>query len=241
MTPDELVHEASGTKVEVRDPSGPDERPDNQGPRPLLRGWFHAGTFVAWLIGGPFLIAAGPDAGSKAALSIYVAAMLAMFGISALFHRVRWSAPAWRKMRRADHSAIFVGIAGTSTAVAGLALTGWPQVLILSLVWGGAAAGIALRQLWLDAPQWAVAVPYVVVGWCSLIVAPQLVHSLGGVGFALMLVAGIAYPAGALVYARKRPDPWPEVFGFHEIFHACTVVGAVTFALLIGLIALPHY
>ena len=106
--------------------------------------------------------------------------MLVMFGTSALFHRLRWSAPAWRRMRRADHSAIFVGIAGTSTAVAGLALSGWSQVTGAQPWSGrGAAAGIALRQVWLDAPQWAVAIPYVVVGWCSLIVAPQLVRSLG--------------------------------------------------------------
>ena len=182
-----------------------------------------------------------PMRGSKAALTVYVLAMLAMFGVSAAFHRVRWSAPAWRRMRRADHSAIFVGIAGTSTAVAGLALSGWPQALMLSLVWTGAVAGIVLRQVWLDAPQWAVAIPYVVVGWCSLIVAPQLFRALGGVGFALMLVAGVAYTAGALIYARKRPDPWPEVFGFHEAFHACTVIGAGTFAYLVAFIALPRY
>ncbi|HWE66905.1 MAG TPA: hemolysin III family protein [Acidimicrobiales bacterium] len=214
---------------------------DNLGQRPLLRGWLHVGAFVAWLVGGPFLIAAGPDAGSKAALSVYVLAMLAMFGVSASFHRLRWSAAAWRRMRRADHSAIFVGIAGTSTAVSGLALTGWSQVLMLSLVWGGAIIGIVLRQVWLDAPQWAVAVPYVVVGWCSLTVAPQLVHSLGWVGFSLMLVAGLAYTVGALVYARKRPDPFPGVFGFHEVFHACTVVGAATFAYLVAFVALPRY
>ena len=122
-------------------------------------------------------------------------------------------------MRRADHSAIFVGIAGTTTAVAGLALTGWAQVLVLAMVWGGAVAGIALRQVWLDAPQWVVAIPYVVVGWCPMVVAPQLVRSLGWAGFVLMLAAGLAYTAGALVYARKRPDPWPRVFGFHEVFH----------------------
>ena len=97
---------------------------------------------------------------------------------------------------------------------------------MVSLVWTGAIAGIVLRQVWLDAPQWAVAVPYVVVGWCSLIVAPQLFRALGGVGFALMLIAGVAYTAGALIYARKRPDPWPDVFGFHEVFHTCTVIGA---------------
>jgi hemolysin III len=214
---------------------------DNRGPRPLLRGWFHVGAVVAWLIGGPFLIAAAPDAGTRAALIVYVVAMLTMFGVSALFHRIRWSAPAWRRMRRADHSAIFVGIAGTSTGVAGLALSGWPEALMLSLVWTGAVTGIVLRQVWLDAPQWAVAIPYVVVGWCSLAVAPQLVRSLGWVGFALMLVAGAAYTCGALIYARKRPDPWPGVFGFHEVFHFCTVVGAGVFAYLVAFIALPRY
>ena len=214
---------------------------DNRGERPLLRGWLHAGAFFAWLVGGPFLIAAGPDAAATAELAIYVAGMLAMFGTSAAFHRLRWSAPAWRRMRRADHGAIFVGIAGTSTAVAGLALTGWAEVLVLAMVWAGAAAGIALRQLFLDAPQWVVAIPYVVVGWCPVIVAPQLVRSLGWVGFALMLAGGLAYTAGALVYARKRPDPWPRVFGFHEVFHACTLVGAGLFAYLVAFIALPRY
>src|SRR5580704_17879240 len=111
---------------------------DNRGERPLFRGWLHAGAFVAWLVGGPFLIAAGPDAAATAELAIYVAGMLAMFGTSAAFHRLRWSAPAWRRMRRADHGAIFVGIAGTSTAVAGLALTGWAEVLVLAMVWAGA-------------------------------------------------------------------------------------------------------
>ena len=164
---------------------------DNRGQRPLLRGWLHAGAFFAWLVGGPFLIVAGPDAWATAALSVYVAGMLAMFGTSAAFHRLRWSAPAWRRMRRADHSAIFVGIAATCTAVAGLALTGWAEVLVLTMVWAGAAAGIALRQVFLDAPQWVVAIPYVVVGWCPIIVAPQLVRSLGWAGFALMLAAGL--------------------------------------------------
>jgi hemolysin III len=213
----------------------------NRGQRPLLRGWLHVAAFVAWLVGGPFLIAAGPDAGAKAALTVYVVGMLVMFGTSAAFHRLRWSAPAWRRMRRADHSAIFIGIAATSTAVAGLALTGWARALVLAMVWTGAVAGIALRQLWLDAPQWMVAIPYVVVGWCPVIVAPQLVRSLGWAGFWLMMAAGFVYTAGAVVYALKRPDPWPRVFGFHEVFHACTLVGAAMFAYLVAFIALPRY
>jgi hemolysin III len=215
---------------------------DNRGDRPLLRGWLHLAAFVGWLVGGPFLIAAGPDAGTTAALAVYVASMLVMFGTSAAFHRLRWSARAWRRMRRADHSAIFVGIAGTNTAVAALALTGWAQVVVLALAWGGAAAGITLRQVWLDAPQWVVAIPYVAVGWGPpIVVAPELLHQLGLRGFLLMLAGGAAYTAGALVYARKRPDPWPRVFGFHEVFHACTLVGAALFACVIAFIALPAY
>jgi hemolysin III len=218
------------------------KRADNQGHRPLLRGWLHVVAFFGWLVGGPFLIAAGPNTGTKAALAVYVAGMLVMFGTSAAFHRIRWSAPAWRRMRRADHSAIFVGIAGTTTAVAALALTGWVEAVVLVLAWGGAAAGVALRQVWLDAPQWAVAVPYVVVGWGPpAVAAPALVHALGWLGFSLMLAGGCAYTAGALVYARKRPNPWPRVFGFHEVFHACTLVGATLFACLVAFVALPRY
>jgi hemolysin III len=214
---------------------------DNRGERPLLRGWLHVVAFVGWLIGGPFLIAAGPDALAKAVLSIYVFGMLAMFGTSAAFHRVRWSAPAWRRMRRADHSAIFIGIAATTTPVATLALTGWARVVLLALVWASAAAGIALRQIWLDAPQWVVAIPYVFVGWCPVVVAPQLVRSLGWGGFWLMVAGGVADTAGALVYARKRPNPWPRVFGFHEVFHACTLVGSALFACLVAFVVLPRY
>ena len=172
------------------------------------------GRLAAWLIGGPFLIAAGPDAWAKAALSVYVGGMLVMFGTSAAFHRLRWSAPAWRRMRRADHSAIFVGIAGTSTAVAGLALRGWAEVLVLAMVRAGAAVGVGLRQVWLDAPQWVVAIPYVVVGWCPVIVAPQLVRSLGWAGFGLMLAGGAPHGGAASPSASGR-DPWLDALCFH--------------------------
>jgi hemolysin III len=213
----------------------------NLGTRPLLRGWLHVAAFFGWLIGGPFLIAAAPDAAATALLSVYVASQLVMFGVSAAFHRVRWSAQAWRRMRRADHSAIFVGIAGTSAAVVGLSLTGVSEVLVLTFVWAGAFAGIAMRQLWLDAPQWVVAIPYVVVGWCPIVVAPQLVRALGWTGFTLVLLGGLVDTAGALVYATKRPDPWPRVFGFHEVFHSCTLIGAALFAYVVAFIALPRY
>ena len=192
-----------------------------------MRGWMHVFAFVAVLIAGPLLILDGKGAWEKTALSIYIASIAILFGVSAAFHRIKWSPEGRRRMRRLDHSAIFIGIAGTYTAVAGLSLHGWPRVLVLLLVWVGAVVGIVLRQVWLDAPKWAIALPYIVVGWSALAVVPQLVHTMGGAGFAILLAGGVAYTTGAIVYARRKPDPVPSVFGYHEIFHACTVVGAV--------------
>lgn len=208
--------------------------------RPLLRGWFHLVALVAAVIAGPLLAARGPTGATRLALAVYAASMVALFGVSAAFHRVRWAPAARRRMRRADHATIFVAIAGTYTAVAALALKGWAQLFVLATVWGGAAVGVTLRQLWLDAPKWAVALPYVVVGWCALAVVPQLVRGLSGGGFALVLAGGAAYTAGALVYAARRPDPVPHVFGYHELFHLATVVGATLHFAAIALYALPR-
>lgn len=208
--------------------------------RPKMRGWIHAGALVAALIAGPILISDSPTAGVAAALTVYVVSIIALFGVSASFHRIRWSPPARRRMRRLDHATIFIAIAGTYTAVAGLSLTGWSRVLVLTLVWVGAAGGITLRQVWLDAPKWAIALPYIVVGWSALAVFPEMLHALGGVGFTLVLAGGIAYTGGAIVYALKKPNPFPGVFGYHEIFHACTVIGAVLQFVAIAAFALPR-
>jgi hemolysin III len=215
--------------------ASPDARP-----RPLLRGWLHLVSFALVLVAGPLLILAGQGAVERLCLTVYVLSLAALFGVSAAFHRIRWQPTARRRMRRADHSTIFVAIAGTYTAVAGLVLTGWAQALILAIVWGGALAGIVLRQVWLDAPKWAIAVPYVVVGWSALAVLPQLWRGLGPTGFILVAVGGFAYTVGALVYARKRPDPVPHVFGYHEVFHLCTVIGATLQFIAIAAFALPR-
>jgi hemolysin III len=197
-------------------------------------------AFVVTVIGAPFVIARAPTAASTAELTIYMVSIAALFGVSAAFHRVRWSPEGRRRMRRADHATIFVAIAGSYTAVAGLALRGWAQVLIISLVWAGAVVGITVRQLWLDAPKWAIAIPYVVVGWCAVAVLPQLLHALGGVGFGLLFVGGAFYTVGAIVYSARRPNPVPGVFGYHEVFHACTVVGATLHFVVINVYALPR-
>jgi hemolysin III len=220
--------------------SPPEPDPGSVDARPLLRGWIHLVAVVVTVVAAPFVVAQAPTAGAAAALAIYMTSIVALFGVSAAFHRIRWSPAGRRRMRRADHATIFIAIAGTNTAVAGLALRGWAQVLILSLVWGGAAIGITIRQAWLDAPKWAVAVPYVVVGWCALAVLPQLLHALGGAGFGLLAAGGGFYTLGAVIYSLRRPNPVPGVFGYHEVFHACTVVGAVLHFVVIIHYALPR-
>ncbi len=207
--------------------------------RPALRGWLHVGAAVAMAVGGPLLALRAPGPWSAAALSVYSLSMVSLFGVSAAFHRLRWSPAARRRMRRADHSTIFLGIAGTYTALAALVLSGWAQILVLVLVWAGAAGGIAIRQVWLDLPKWAVTIPYVVVGWSALAVLPQLWSGLGPGGFTLIVTGGIAYSIGALVYARRRPDPAPGVFGYHEVFHTFTVIGAALHYAALAAFALP--
>jgi hemolysin III len=222
--------------------TAPDDevRPGVAAGRPLLRGWFHAIALVVFLVAGPLLIAQAKTTGQTVCLVIYVISVASLFGVSAAFHRIRWKPAGRRRMRRADHSTIFIAIAGTYTAVGGLALTGWARVVILCIAWGGAAIGITLRQAWLDAPKWAIALPYLVVGWAALTVLPQLLRGLGGVGFTLVVVGGLFYTAGAIVYSLKKPDPIPKVFGYHEVFHACTVVGAVLHFVAVAAFALPH-
>ena len=207
--------------------------------KPRLRGVFHEVAFFVSLVSGVALVWAAPTTGSELVMVVYAVSISLLFGISALFHRHTWGPEGRRRMRRADHSTIFIAIAGSYTAVAGIALTGWARTTVLCIVWGGAVIGITLRQAWLDAPKWLIALPYVVVGWAAVAVLPQLERALGGTGFALLLAGGLAYSAGALVYARKRPDPFPGVFGYHEVFHACTIVGAVLHFVVIAWFVLP--
>jgi hemolysin III len=208
--------------------------------RPIWRGWIHVAALAIFVVACPVLVAHAHGAASVASLVVYGVSLVALFGVSAAFHRIRWSAAARRGMRRADHATIFFAIAGTYTAIAGLVLSGWAQILVLCLVWVGGAAGVAVRQVWMDVPKWVVALPYVVVGWCALAVLPQLVRGLGGPGFALVVSGGACYTLGALCYALRRPDPAPGVFGYHEVFHTFTVLGAALHFAAIAGYALPR-
>ncbi len=218
----------------------PAERLEADGPdKPLLRGVFHEVAFFVSLVTGVALVAASPTVGSGLVMAVYAASIALLFGVSALFHRHTWGPVGRRRMRRADHSTIFIAIAGSYTAVAGIALTGWARTTVLCIVWAGAIVGIALRQIWLDAPKWAIALPYLVVGWAAVVVLPQLWRALGGAGFTLLLAGGLAYSAGAVVYALKKPNPVPGVLGYHEVFHACTIVGAALQFVVIAAFVLP--
>jgi hemolysin III len=207
--------------------------------KPTLRGVFHEIAFFVSLVSGTVAVFLAPTTGSKLVVLVYAVSISLLFGVSALFHRHTWGPVGRRRMRRADHSTIFIAIAGSYTAVAGIALSGWPRITVLCIVWGGALVGITLRQLWLDAPKWVVALPYVVVGWAAVAVLPQLFRALGGVGFTLLLAGGLVYSVGAVVYALKRPNPVPGTFGYHEVFHACTIVGAVLHYVVIVGFVLP--
>ena len=207
--------------------------------KPALRGVIHQVAFFVSILSGLALIIAAPTLGSTLVVSVYALSISCLFGTSALFHRRNWGPLGRRRMRRADHSTIFFAIAGTYTAVAGIALSGWARTAVLCIVWGGALVGVALRQLWLDVPKWVITIPYVAVGWAALAVLPQLASALGAGGFLLLLAGGLAYTAGAIVYASRRPDPKPGVFGYHEVFHACTVVGAILHYVVIAFFVLP--
>jgi len=214
--------------------------PEPASTRPVLRGWLHLVSFVVVVVAGPLLVAHARTDGARASLTVYVVSLAALFGVSAAFHRIRWSPAGRRRMRRADHATIFLAIAGTYTAVAGLTVHGWAQILVLCLVWFGGAIGVTVRQVWLDAPKWAIAVPYIVAGWSALAIIPQLLDGLGGVGFGLILAGGACYTIGAVCYAMKRPNPVPGVFGYHEVFHALTIMGATFHFIAIAAFALPR-
>jgi hemolysin III len=208
--------------------------------RPLFRGWLHFAGLVVSLLAGPLLVLQAKNGIQVAGLTIYAVSLVVLFGTSSSFHRIRWQPGPRRIMKRLDHSAIFILIAGTYTAVAAVALHGWAALTILLVAWVGAIAGITVRQLLMNASKAVAAIPYVIVGWCALLVVPQLVRGLGGWGFALLLLGGLAYTAGAIVYGLKKPDLIPGVFGYHEVFHSLTLVGAALHYIVIIGFALPR-
>lgn len=196
--------------------------------RPLLRGWSHLIAAIAAIVLAPLLIISADGATAVAAASIYAAGVIALFVVSGTYHRVFFTTRFAKVARRLDHSMIFVFIAATYTPIAALALDGWRSTFVLWFVWIGAAAGIAINMFWLDAPSWATVAPYLVVGWCIAPFVVDVARGLGAGGFTLVLIGGLLYTAGAIVYAMRRPNPSPRWFGYHEIFHLLVIAAVAT-------------
>ena len=208
--------------------------------KPKLRGVSHQYAFFVSLGCGLTLILAASDGRARLAASIYAAAVSALFGTSALYHRVTWRPSARRWMRRLDHSMIFVLIAGTYTPVALLALKGSLASTILIVLWTGALAGVVFKLLWIDAPKWLLAAIYVALGLVSAAVFGELPAAIGWLGVAGLASGGLLYMVGAIVYASERPNPWPKVFGYHEVFHALVIAAAALQYAVIAFAVIPH-
>jgi len=194
--------------------------------KPLFRGWSHVIAFFVVAVLGVIMASGVASAGDRLWLVVYLACTLTMFGVSSMYHRVRWNDHGRSIMRRLDHSAIFLAIAGAYTPVMAISLDGWERIVVLIAVWGGSIVGVTLEWLPIVVPRRVFTAVYVIVGWSAVIAFPQLYNSLGATGFALILGGGLLYTMGAVVYALKWPDPWPRTFGYHEIFHLFTVAGA---------------
>ena len=195
--------------------------------KPRLRGVLHEMAFPVSLLGGAWAILHAPAGTPRTATAVYAATLSACLGVSALYHRGRWSARARAWLRRLDHATIFLLIAGTFTPIAVIALSGWLSAATLAVVWGAALVGSLLTTLWTNAPVAVEVGPYLAVGGFGVVLLPRLVANLGPVGVGLLALGGAAYVAGAFVYAFQRPNPWPRTFGFHEIFHTLVLAAAV--------------
>ena len=208
--------------------------------KPRLRGRTHEWAFFASLGLLPSLLIAAPSGHARLAAGIYGASVAGLFGASALYHRVTWRRVAARRwMRRLDHAMIFVLIAGTYTPFALLALDGWIATAILIVVWAGALGGVILKLVWIDAPKPLVATVYVALGWVAVAALPDLADAIGIFATSLVILGGLLYSAGALIYVLKRPDPSPRVFGYHEIFHLLVIAAAALQYAVVAFWVLP--
>lgn len=199
--------------------------------RPRARGWIHLYSAIVALIAGAALVSVSWSIeGTRAGLAtlLYTFTIVAMFGVSATYHRVTWVSPNKRKwMKRLDHSMIFVFIAGSYTPFALLALPSNQGMLLFWIVWAGAIAGVLLKMCWPTAPRWVGVPLYLLLGWVAAFFIVPIMHGAGVAALVLLVVGGALYSVGGVLYGLKWPNPWPTTFGHHEFFHACTAVAAI--------------
>ncbi|MBV8710428.1 MAG: hemolysin III family protein [Solirubrobacterales bacterium] len=195
--------------------------------KPRLRGVLHQWAFAVSLVTGLGLVLEAASVRARLAVAVYALSVSALFGTSALYHRVDWrTLRARRRMRRFDHAMIFALIAGSYTPLSLLVLHGTLGLVILIAVWSAALAGAVFKLVWIDAPGWLGAATYILIGWIAVIATPELVHRLGVPAVAALALGGILYSAGGVIHARRRPDPVPSIFGYHELFHSLVIAAA---------------
>ena len=196
-------------------------------PKPLLRGWIHAGAAPIALTALVVLICRAPTAPAVISTGAFAISAVTLFTVSAVYHLGRWSSRVREVLRSVDHADILFLIAGTYTPFSVLVLRGGARVAVLCVVWAAAVLGVVFRVAWTGLPRWIYVALYLALGWVAVPVLPQLLRGARPAALVLVAVGGVMYTLGGLVYGLKRPDPWPKVFGFHEIFHTFTVVAFV--------------
>ena len=196
--------------------------------KPRLRGWLHLAVAPLALAAGIVLVLLSPDFTTRIGSTVFALSAFVLFTVSAVYHRGTWSPRAWMFLRRFDHANIFLLIAGSYTPFTLLMVEGASRTLLLSLVWGGATAGVLFRVFWPGAPRWLYTPLYVLLGWAAIFFADEFVASGQTAVLVLTIVGGALYTLGGLVYGFRRPDPFPSWFGFHEVFHTLTIAAFVT-------------
>lgn len=191
--------------------------------KPKLRGWLHAVTAPLTLAAGIVLIVLSPTALTRVGSVIFTVTAALLFTVSGIYHRGTWSPRTWAFLRRFDHANIFLLIAGSYTPFTLLMLEGRERATLLAIAWGGAALGVAFRILWTDAPRWLYTPIYIAMGWAAVFYGDEFAAGGSTAVLTLIVVGGVLYTIGGLVYALQRPNPFPSWFGFHEVFHALTI------------------
>ena len=207
-------------------------------PKPLMRGWLHAGMTPAVVACGIVFMALASSTLGRVGMAVWTAGSVDLFGMSALYHTGHWRPGVRRVLRRFDHANIFVFIAATYTPLGLLLTTGTSRVALLALLWGVAVAGVAVAVAWTSAPRFVTVTLYLLMGWAGVGWMGDFWRAGGPAVVILILAGGVFYSTGAIIYALKRPDPSPRVFGFHEVFHACTIAAACCHIVAIAFVVL---
>lgn len=208
--------------------------------KPRLRGLSHAIAFVLVLPLGVALALDVHTSRERIAVIAFVASVATMFGASGLYHRGNWSEARRRWLRTLDHASIFILIAGTYAAFGLLVLDGAWQLVVLAIVWTGAACAVVLNIVWADVPKWLSATLGIAIGWVAVVAVPQFAPRIGPGGLALVVAGGLAYTVGAVIFATRRPNPFPATFGYHEVFHLLVITAVACHYAAVAFFVVPN-